>query len=291
MQLSNKTLEMLRIIINGDGTNRYRSGSMLVSFFNQLGFTDVYGRGFPSRKIYTDDKLQEINGTPKLDECIKMAFAVIDFIGKIDELDQLIETFNQYMAFDKWQVVRDNEMITFKRLDKIIIPKSEKTASNMQEEDFLKQDFDVNIDNLRLDTNINEIIKCRLCEVEACIRTEASLAAIFMIGSILEGILLGIASSYPRQFNQAKCAPKDADKKVKSFPEWKLSNLIDAAAEIGILKQDVKKFSHVVRDLRNYIHPYQQMDSRFSPDNHTAMICFQVLKAAIYQIGEYRKTT
>ena len=150
--------------------------------------------------------------------------------------------------------------------------------------------FDVNIDNLRLDTNINDIIKCRLCEVEACIRTEAPLAAIFMIGSVLEGILLGIAISYPRQFNQSKCASKDADKKVKAFPEWKLSNLIDAAAEIGILKQDVKKFSHVVRDFRNYIHPYQQMASRFSPDNHTAMICFQVLRAAIYQIGEYRKT-
>ena len=97
----------------------------------------------------------------------------------------------------------------------------------MQEEDFLKQDFDVNIDNLRLDTNINDIIKCRLCEVEACIRTEAPLAAIFMIGSVLEGILLGIAISYPRQFNQSKCASKDADKKVKAFPEWKLSNLID----------------------------------------------------------------
>ena len=290
MQLSNKTLEVLRNIINGDETDHYRSGRALVSFFNQLGFSDVYGQGFPSRWVYTDDKLQKINGTSRLDACIKMAFAVIDFVGKVDELDQLIEKFNQYMAFDKWKVIRDNDIITFKRLDKVIIPKSGKTSSPMQEEDFLKQDFDVNIDNLQLDANVNEIIKCRLCEVEACIRAEASLAAIFMIGSILEGILLGIAISYPRQFNQTNCAPRDAEKKVKLFPEWKLSNLIDAAAEIGILKQDVKKFSHVVRDFRNYIHPYQQMASRFLPDNHTAMICFQVLKAAIYQIGECRKT-
>jgi hypothetical protein len=57
-----------------------------------------------------------------------MAFAVIDFIGNFGELDQLIEKFNQYMAFDKWQVVRDNDTITFKRLDKVIIPKSEKTS-------------------------------------------------------------------------------------------------------------------------------------------------------------------
>ena len=82
----------------------------------------------PSRKGYTYDKLQEINGTARLDACIKMAFAVIDFIGNFGELDQLIEKFNQYMAFDKWQVVRDNDTITFKRLDKVIIPKSEKTS-------------------------------------------------------------------------------------------------------------------------------------------------------------------
>ena len=28
--------------------------------------------------------------------------------------------------------------------------------------------------------------------------------------------------------------------------------------------------------------------TQFLPDKHTAIICFQVLKAAIYQIGTYR---
>ena len=100
MLLSKKTLEILRSIINGDGTDHYRSGPKLVSFFNQLGFNDAYGQGFPSRWAYTDDRLQRINGTPELDKCIKMTFAVIDFVGEIDTLDQLIAQFNQYMAFD-----------------------------------------------------------------------------------------------------------------------------------------------------------------------------------------------
>ena len=62
MQLSSKTLGKLREIINGDGTQDYRSGSMLVKFFNELGFRDNYGQDFPSRWFYTDDKLQKING-------------------------------------------------------------------------------------------------------------------------------------------------------------------------------------------------------------------------------------
>ena len=290
MQLSNKTLEKLRIIINGDGTPDYRSGPKLVEFFNELGFNDTYGQGFPSRWIYTDDKLKRINRTPELDKCIPNTFAVINFIGRIPELDDLIADFNQYLAFDKWKVIRENDVITFKRLDKVVIDSDVQPSAIIKEEDFLKQTFDVNVDLLRLNIDVTEIIKMRLQEVESCIKSQAPLAAVILIGSILEGILLGIASAFPQLFNQVQCAPKEKDSvKNKKFQDWKLANLIDAAAEVGILKQDVKKFSHVVRDFRNYIHPYQQLVSKFSPDKHTALICLQVLKAAIYQIGEYNK--
>ena len=53
------------------------------------------------------------------------------------------------------------------------------------------------------------------------------------------------------------------------------------ATDIGILKLDVKTFSHGLRGFRNYIHPYEQMVSGFTPDEHTAKVCFQVLKAAL----------
>ncbi len=293
MELCKKTLEKLRIIINGDRTADYRSGPKLVEFFNALGFNDYYSYsgGFPSRWVYTDDRLDKINGTPELDKCIKNTFAVVNYVGRIAELDDLIADFNQYLAFDKWSVVRENDLITFKRLDKVIIDESPKYAEVLKEEEFLKLTYDIDIDTLKLDTNVNEIIKSRLNEVEACIRSNAPLAAIFLIGSMLEGILLGIASDYPKIFNRANSAPKIRDTgKVRTFSEWSLNNFIDVAHEIGMLKQDVKKFSHVVRDFRNYIHPYQQMTEQFAPDKQTAMICFQVLKAVIFQLGEYRKT-
>ncbi len=294
MQLSARTLEQLRIIINGDGTEDYRKGPELVSFFNELGFKDDYWqmsskRAFPSRWIYTDDKLKQINGTPELDKCIRNAFAVVNYIGRIDYLDSLIVEFNQYLAFDKWSVVRDNDTITFKRLDKVIVDSGKPPAAELKENEFLRQTFTVNIDALGLDHNVSEIIKSRLIEVENCINNDSSLASILLIGSIMEGLLLAMASMYPQQYNQAHAAPKEDDGKVRRFPDWTLNNFIDVSAEIGLLKQDVKKFSHVVRDFRNYIHPYAQMSSGFSPDKHTALICFQVLKAAISQIENYRK--
>ncbi|MDI9402110.1 MAG: hypothetical protein ACOX2U_02775 [Limisphaerales bacterium] len=290
MQLSTKTLEKLRVIINGDNTDDYRKGYDLVSFFNQLGFNDVYSQGFPSRRIFTDEKLQQINGKPELDKCIRNVFAVVNYIGRITELDALIADFNQYLAFDKWSVVRDNDTITFKRIDKVIVDSGKSVTAEIKKDEFLRMFFNANVDLLGLDSNVSEVIKLRLKEVEACIGSKAPLASILLIGSIMEGVLLGMATTYPQQFNQAPSAPKDKDTgKVRIFPNWTLNNYIDVAFEVGLLKQDVKKFSHVVRDFRNYIHPYEQMSSRFFPDEETALICFQVLKGAISQIGTFRK--
>jgi hypothetical protein len=159
----------------------------------------------------------------------------------------------------------------------------------MKEEEFLRQQFNVDIDTLGIDANVSEIIKLRLKEAEGCISKDAPLASIFLIGSIMEGILLGTALLYPQLFNQSPSAPREEDNRVKKFPGWTLNNFIDVSSEIGLLKQDVKKFSHVVRDYRNYIHPYEQLRSQFSPDTHTAMICLQVLKAAINQIGAFHR--
>ena len=54
---------------------------------------------------------------------------------------------------------------------------------------------------------------------------------------------------------------------------------------IDIEEEDVHKFCHVVRDFRNYIHPFEQNARQFSPDINTAKICLQVLKGAIAQIN------
>ena len=97
--------------------------------------------------------------------------------------------FNQYLAFDKWEVIRDNDTITFRKLDRVIVETAKKDSS-MSEDEFLRRTFDINIDLLGLDPAVNEIIKIRLKEVESCVKNDSPLASVIMIGSILEGILL-----------------------------------------------------------------------------------------------------
>lgn len=122
MILNNKTLEKLRNLINEE--TEYRSGSRLIQFFNELDFSDNYGQGFPARWQYTDEKLAQINGTPKLEKCIKKVLAPINFINRFNELDCHINDFNQYLAFDKLRVIRNQAEITFQKLERVEIDES-----------------------------------------------------------------------------------------------------------------------------------------------------------------------
>lgn len=157
-------------------------------------------------------------------------------------------------------------------------------------DDFLHHEFSIpNIQKLPIEALAVPIIEGRLNEARATMGAKAYLSTIFLCGSVLEAVLLGAAQKEPARFNQASASPKDANGSVRRFHEWTLAQFIDVACEIGLLKPDVKKFSHGLRDFRNYIHPYEQMVSGFTPDEHTAKVCFQVLKAALASIAGERK--
>ena len=281
MILNYKTLEKPRLLINEETENR--SGPKLVSFFNKLGFSDTYGPGFPSRWKYTDDRLEKINGTPELDKCIKAVFAPVNFIGNYDVLDKHLSSFNEFLAFDDWKVVRTGKEISFTKADKINF----ETKKEVNEEDFINQEFDeISVYDLNLDGFISDVLNLRIQEIKANLKANAPLSAIVIIGSTLEGILLGFATKNPKDFNQAKAAPKNKEGKTKYYHDWSLSNFIDVAYELRFIQEDVKKFSHTLRDFRNYIHPYEQMSSGFNPDIHTAKLCWNVLKVAMIQLSK-----
>ena len=151
---------------------------------------------------------------------------------------------------------------------------------------FLEKEFSIpNVQKLPIEPAVIPIIEKRLEEAQKALAAGAYLSGVIMCGSILEAVLLGKAQQEPRLFNTSKVSPKTEGGKVKQFQEWTLANFIDVANDVGILKLDVKKFSHGLRDFRNYIHPYQQMISGFTPDEHTAKVCFQVLKAALASVA------
>lgn len=220
MILSQNTLSILREMINEK--TEYRKGSVLVNFFNQLGFSDVYGNGFPSRGYYTDEKLQRINGTPELDKCIKMVFNPSGFINRVDVLRSCLDEFNEYLAFDGWKVEIKNTGVEIHRTagPDIETKLKEQTVitGDVSEADFLKVEIEeINIAQLPVDEVLKPVLEGRIAEMKSCFKAKAYLAVIFMAGSMLEGILLCLANHNPKTFNQATVAPKTKEGKVKVY--------------------------------------------------------------------------
>lgn len=235
MVLSQKSLECLREMINEK--TAYRKGSQLVFFFNQLGFQDDYGQGFPTRSVYTDDRLSKINGTPELDKCIKMVFNPAEFIGRYNDLKTCLDEFNEYLAFDGWKVEFKNSSIEIHRTSSPDIESKLKGLgedSSMSESDFLKVEIEeINICRLPVEETLKPILEARMTEMKSCFKTKAYLSVIFMAGSMLEAIILSLANQYPKSFNQSSSAPRTKDGKVKLFPDWTLNDLITVSHTIG----------------------------------------------------------
>ena len=161
-------------------------------------------------------------------------------------------------------------------------------AKTLTAEGFLSIEVQLpNVQKLPVDFAVATIVQDRLREAKACLSTGAYLSVIFQCGSVLEAVLLGAAQKEPEKFNRSAVSPK-REGKTKPFQEWSLTEFINVAHDIGVLKPDVQKFSHGLRDFRNYIHPYQQMVSGFAPDEHTANVCLQVLKAALADVAGER---
>jgi hypothetical protein len=125
------------------------------------------------------------------------------------------------------------------------------------------------------------ILTDRWAEAQKCQNAGAFLAAVVMMGSILEGLLLAVAHDRRADCYKAAAAPRRKDGTVPPIQDWKLSQLIDVAVELGLLKTDRGKFGHALRDSRNVVHPWQHMATAANYDEATCRTCWHVLNASI----------
>lgn len=204
-------------------------------------------------------------------------------------LEELLEAYEADCSLNN----RDTDAPVLEKSRAIVSRLSGKPApskTTQSVDHFLHSEFSIpSIPKLPIEAMAVPIIESRLSEARAAMGAGAYLSTMLLCGSVLEAVLLGAAQKEPARFNRASASPKAADGSVKRFHEWSLAQFIDVACEAGLLKPDVKKFSHGLRDFRNYIHPYEQMVSGFMPDQHTAKVCFQVLKAALASVAGERK--
>ena len=111
MKISNKVTEPLGRLIAGDtGSAPYLSGPKLVDFYNECGFDDIYGEGFPSRWRYSTDKVIASNGTPRLKKILEDFIDPRRFNGDEKLVDTVASEINQLIKYDGFSLIKNGDI-------------------------------------------------------------------------------------------------------------------------------------------------------------------------------------
>ncbi len=114
--------------------------------------------------------------------------------------------------------------------------------------------------NVVPDQQMQQILSSRWDECIKCVDGKAPLAAVVMMGGLLETLLLAKINKLPNQSPvfTATAAPRNHHGQTLPLKEWGLRNYIEVAHELKWITQTVRDLGSVLMDYRNYIHPFKQ---------------------------------
>lgn len=111
---------------NIENTYSYKNGESLVNFFNtNFNYDDIYKMGFPSRRIYTAEKLREIYLKEEFDAFLNIIlskdFIITDKLCSEKEAlyfqSKILELFNMHIRKDGYQIYEILGKFFLKKID------------------------------------------------------------------------------------------------------------------------------------------------------------------------------
>lgn len=136
------------------------------------------------------------------------------------------------------------------------------------------------------DPDMQKILALRWDECIKCVEGNAPLAAVVMMGGLLETLLLNRINKLPTQSSvfTAKNAPRNNKGQTLPLNEWALKNYIEVAHELKWITQTEKDLGVVLRDYRNFIHPFKQKTYSIFINQNDARILWELCKSISKQL-------
>ena len=106
--------------------------------------------------------------------------------------------------------------------------------------------------------DMRDILTRRWHECYKCVKADAHLAAIVMMGGLLEALFVARANRMPVKdpLINASSAPTDkASGKTLNYQEWMLDSYIRVGHELKWITESAKDVADILKEYRNYVHP------------------------------------
>lgn len=259
-----------RLLGMSEGVVLSFSNSRFKLFMKNTADVDIYDEKY---KLHGDSKANRLRAFWDLENDQSVS-KVLHELLEVWQLENEITPDSQKFYDKAFSAIKRLDPNFTKKVEDRAIPEIEITPSDL--------------DRLPLPIQFLPVIAQRFTEVSRCLEAKSYTAAVILSGSILEAVLLGAAMQNPKEFNNTLSTPTDKTGKPKKFPEWSLNDLINSAYDASFIRLDVKKYAHTLRDFRNFIHPFLQVNTGFESDEHTAHISAAVLNAALADLSGKR---
>jgi len=134
---------------------------------------------------------------------------------------------------------------------------------------------------------MREILVRRWQECCKCVNANANLAAIVMMGGLLEALFVGRANKMRVKdaLLNAASAPKDKTTgKTLNYQEWMLDSYIKVGHELNWITESAKDIADVLKEYRNYIHPEKERRHGVVLALNDSTMFWSVTKALVRQL-------
>lgn len=134
---------------------------------------------------------------------------------------------------------------------------------------------------------MREILVRRWHECRRCVTAEAHLAAIVMMGGLLEALFVARANKMvdKNPLIKAASAPKDSKThRTLNYQDWMLDSYLKVGHELGWITASAKQVADVLKEFRNYVHPEKELRHQVTLNFNDSAMFWDVTKALVRQL-------
>lgn len=134
---------------------------------------------------------------------------------------------------------------------------------------------------------MRDILTRRWNECAKCVTADAHLAAIVMMGGLLEALFVARANKMPDKtpLLSATNAPKDkATGKSTNYQDWMLDSYIKVGFELKWITESAKDVADKLKEYRNFVHPAKELRYNVTLSLNDSSMFWQVTKSLARQL-------
>jgi len=140
---------------------------------------------------------------------------------------------------------------------------------------------------------MRDILTRRWHECAKCVKADAHLAAIVMMGGMLEALFVARANKLTDKSPLTNAANAPTDKgtgKPTNYNKWMLDSYIKVGCELNWITESAKDVADKLKEYRNFVHPQKELRYGVTLGFNDSSMFWQVTKALTRQLLQSAST-